>query len=167
MAGESIEDLVARVTAERGTMITAVVPAYRVDVLVQRLEMVLDAAFGGAGPDVEVRLVLGSACTTAARAVDQFVAALRLPYAAARGWGDFTDALGDRPASLRECVVVADAARLLEHEDRDLWRELVSRLHGGPHCLGGGWNTLVLADDEYAWQEWAFKAEGTPPGPVR
>ncbi|XRQ03869.1 DUF6416 domain-containing protein [Actinomadura welshii] len=107
--------------------------------------------------DAEVRMVLGSACTTAARAVQQFVAALQLPYTAAGGWREFLDALGDRPASLRECVVVTDACEMLKHEDPDLWHEAVKALHGGPHHLGGGWTTLVLADDQDAWDNWAFR----------
>ncbi|MEU8802145.1 DUF6416 domain-containing protein [Spirillospora sp. NPDC048819] len=115
--------------------------------------------------DTDVRIVLGSACTTAARAVQQFVAALQLPYNAAGGWREFLDHLGERPASLRECVVVTDACQMLKHEDADLWHEAVKSLHGGPHHLGGGWSTLVLADDAFAWDTWVFNATDIRPRP--
>ncbi len=105
---------------------------------------------------VETRLVLGSACTTAARAVDQFVAALQLPYRAARGWLDLFDALGDRSVSLREIVIVADAADLLRHEEPELWYELAANLHARPRCLGGGWSTVVLIDMSFRWDQSRF-----------
>ncbi|WP_067832714.1 barstar family protein [Actinomadura kijaniata] len=156
--------LVERVLGERGKMMALEVSGPEVDEFVQRLDLALDVAFGGTVSYVGARMVLGSACTTAAKAVDQIVAALQLPYSAARGWGDLLDALGDRPVSRRECVVVADASQLLRHEDHDRWRELVGALHGGPYCLGGGWSTLVLADHGFAWQDWVFRSVAEVPG---
>lgn len=110
----------------------------------------------------DVRMVLGSACTTAARAVQQFTAALQLPYDAASGWSDFLGQLGERAAALRQCVVVTDACQMLKHEDTDLWHEAVHALHSGPHCLGGGWSTLVLVDDTYGWDNWELKPRPLP-----
>jgi hypothetical protein len=103
-----------------------------------------------------VRLVLGAACTTAARAVDQFVAALQLPYPATRGWEDLLDYLGDGSASRRMYVVVADAAGLLRYEETDVWHGLVAGVKSGPHCLGGGFTTLVLLDGDHEWSSSRF-----------
>ncbi|XVQ06466.1 hypothetical protein ACQP1W_27835 [Spirillospora sp. CA-255316] len=113
----------------------------------------------------EIRMVLGSACTTAARAVEQFVTALELPYAASQGWTDFFDQLGERGVGARQYLVVADASSLLKYEDYERWKELVERICGGPYCLGGGWTTLVLADAAYRWDDWMFRAtvEAAPP----
>ncbi|MGK5558401.1 barstar family protein [Actinomadura kijaniata] len=162
--GDRIDALVERVLDERGKMMALEVSGPEVDQFVWRLDAALDGAFGHITSDVRVRMVLGSACTTAAKAVDQIVAALQLPYPAARGWGDLLDALGDRPVSRRECVVVADASELLRHEDHDRWRELVDTLRGGPYCLGGGWSTLVLADHRFAWERWVFRSVAEVPG---
>ncbi|WP_433475626.1 hypothetical protein ACQPZP_00490 [Spirillospora sp. CA-142024] len=133
--------------------------------LVNRLDIVLDLVLGDARGCADARLVLGSACTTATKAVEQFVTALQLPYDAARGWGDFLEHLGERPASARSYVVVADACDLLKHEDYDRWRELVERLCSGPSCMGGGWSTLVLADHELMWEDWVFRSavDAAPP----
>jgi hypothetical protein len=139
----------SQVAKSWGQMVALNSSAERVWPLVQRLDDVLDSA--------DVRLVLGSACTTAMKAVQQFVAALQLPYAAAQSWTEFVKHLDNRPASRQQCIVVADACRLLKHEDHEVWRELTEALHSGPHCLGGGWSTLVLLDEETAWEEWAFK----------
>lgn len=136
----------AHVMESCGELVALTASAEEVGPLVQRLDDVLDGA--------DVRMVLGSACTTALKAVQQFVAALQLPYPAARGWTEFLEHLGERPASLRQCIVVTDACRLLKHEDYDVWRELTGTLRGGPYCLGGGWFTLALVDDEYSWQKW-------------
>jgi hypothetical protein len=106
--------------------------------------------------EIDTRLVLGAACTTAARAVDQVVAALQLPYLASRGWEDMFQQLGDRAASHRSYVFVADAGELLRYEELQLWHRLVAELRGGPYCLGGGWTTLVLVDDGYGWSRSRF-----------
>ncbi|GIJ60215.1 hypothetical protein [Virgisporangium aurantiacum] len=106
--------------------------------------------------DADVRLVLGAACTTAARAVDQFVAALQLPYPASRGWEDMFHQLGEGGTSRRRYVFVADAGELLRHEEPELWYRLVADVRGGPYCLGGGWTTVVLVDDEYGWSRSRF-----------
>jgi hypothetical protein len=157
---DPIDALVARVIDECGTVVTIELDPWKVDELVQRLIGTMYTKFDDEFNEVAVRMVLGSACTTAARAIEQFVAALQLPYGAARGWADFTDALSDRPAGLRECVVVVDAAQLLKHEVYDLWQSLVDDLHHDHRsgCLGRGWSTLVLVDNEIEWQEWVFKS---------
>ncbi|TDB89215.1 DUF6416 domain-containing protein [Actinomadura sp. 7K534] len=110
---------------------------------------------GDALAGTDVRMALGSACTTAVKAVQHLVAALQLPYDAAEGWREFFDHLGEG-TSLRRCVVVTDACQMLEYEDPDVWHEFVTSLHGGPHCLGGGSSTLVLLDDPFAWEDWRF-----------
>ncbi|MFC5746927.1 hypothetical protein [Actinomadura rugatobispora] len=153
---DRVDALVARVMDRPGRAITLNLPPYEVGEFVRRLDIALDKVYGDDVFDIAARLVLGSACTTAAKAVDQFVAALQLPYTAARGWGDFMEALADRPSSRGECVVVADASQLLKYEDFDRWRELVQSLRSGPFCMGGGSRTLVLIDDEFMWQDWAF-----------
>jgi len=101
---------------------------------------------------VQVRLVLGRACRTVHRAVPHLVAALQLPYSASRGWSDFLEAMDDRAGTLREFVIVVDAADLLRDEDLDAWRELVSSLSMPYMCLGGGWRTLVLVDSAVGWE---------------
>src|SRR5512142_3353524 len=118
---ECLRQLGARVVDGLGRLVALELPevefpGYRQ--LMNHLLMTLD-------DDTELRLVLGRACTTAAKAIDQLVAALQLPYEAARGWGDLLDELGNQPVSPPVCVVVADATDLLRHEDRDLWRDLV------------------------------------------
>ncbi|GAB3869616.1 hypothetical protein GCM10027610_129530 [Dactylosporangium cerinum] len=107
--------------------------------------------------DADLRVVLGAACTTAARTVEHLCGVLQLPYAASRGWHDMLEAIGDRAASLRQFVVILDATDLLKHEEQDLWHELIGHLHGGPSCMGGGWNTLVLADDPCRWEMTPFR----------
>jgi hypothetical protein len=152
---DSREDRLAaiarRVSMERGEVYAVEVAGDEVPELVNRLR----SAFAD---EVDVRVVLGTACTTAIRAVEQIVAALQLPYPATRGWADLLAHLDDRPAALRRCVVVADAAELLKHEDLDRWRELIARLHSEPDGLGGGFGTLVLADHELMWAQSTFDA---------
>jgi hypothetical protein len=154
---DSREDRLAaiarRVSMEPGEVYAVEVPGDEVPDLVHRLR----TAYAG---EVDVRVVLGAACPTAIRAVEQFVAALQLPYPAIRGWADFLGYLEDRPAALRQCVLIADAAELLKHEELDRWRELVAGLHNGPEFLGGGFSTLVLADHELMWAQSTFDAAG-------
>lgn len=90
------------------------------------------------------------------RALEQFAAALQLRYGAARTLGEFCDSVGERSAAYRQCVIVADAADLLAGESEGLWRVLVQELFSGPHCMGGGWSTLVLVDDRDAWEKSLF-----------
>lgn len=139
----------ARVAKSPGETVAFISPEDGAWPLVQRLNAILDGS--------DVRMVLGSACTTALKAVQQFTAALQLPYAAAQGWTEFIEHLGDRPASLRQCIVIADACQMLKYEDHDVWRRLAEVLPSGPHHMGGGASTLVLVDDETAWGEWAFR----------
>jgi hypothetical protein len=148
---ERLRPLGARVTGALGTLVSVELPerdfpGYQA--LLDHLAEILDA-------DVEVRMVLGRACTTAARAIDQFVAALQFPYEAARGWNDFLAEFGERPVSPPLCVVVADAADLLKHEDPDLWSDLVSRVYHPRSCMSHP-NTLVLADFPYRWERSMF-----------
>ncbi|MET7426000.1 hypothetical protein [Dactylosporangium sp. NPDC005555] len=58
-----------------------------------------------------------------------------------------------RIAAERGRVVAID---LSPEEYQDRWHELVDELHGGPHCMGGGWSTLVLADHPYSWEQTPF-----------
>ncbi|GIJ71096.1 barstar family protein [Virgisporangium ochraceum] len=134
-----------RVIGGRGDVLALELAPDHLQPLLDRLDWEID------DDRVTCRLVLGAACTTAARTVEQFVAAMQLPYAASRGWADLLDHLGDRAVNRREYVVVADAADLLRHEDPGLWHRLVRDLAAGPFCLGGGWTTLVLVDDAYSW----------------
>ncbi|MGP4027893.1 DUF6416 domain-containing protein [Actinomadura sp. 3N407] len=143
----------------RGDLLPFSLSTDQVQPFIRRLKDTMD--------DTDVRMVLGSACTTAARAVQQFVAALQLPYKAAAGWQEFLDQLDDEPASRRLCVVVTDACQMLKHEDADIWHEAVKSLHGGPHHLGGGWSTLVLVDDASAWDNWVFESATDIPPPGR
>lgn len=158
---DRIDVLTERVAALPGRALRLDLSGDECSELADRLDIVLDDERGGA----QVRSVFGAACTTAAKTVDQFVAALQLPYRATRGWTDFLAALGERPASRRSCLVIADACQLLKHEDHDRWRELVQELSGGPYCLGGGWSTLVLADHEASWRHWVFRSAATAPSP--
>jgi len=137
---------VAALAAARGRLRVLARPG-AVDPLVDGLRDTVDG---------DVRLALGRACTTATRAVEHLTGVLQLPYAATRGLGDFLDALGDRPSAERRWLVVADAAELLRHEEHEVWLDLVRDLFGGPHCLGGGWSTLVLVDDPYGWERSRF-----------
>jgi hypothetical protein len=50
-----------------------------------------------------------------------------------------------RGGGSRRCVVVADAQELLA-ADPPAREELLTQLPSGPHCMGGGWSTLVLAE---------------------
>ncbi|OLT10894.1 hypothetical protein BJF79_25335 [Actinomadura sp. CNU-125] len=155
----SLDPLIARVIDECGEVVIMELDADRVEELIQRLGPALDAALGDEFTEVTVRIVLGSACTTAAKAIDHFVAALQLPYGATQGWTDFREALDDRSAKA-ECVVVVNASQLLKYEDYDLWQELVDNLHHDQRsgCLYRGWNTLVLVDTPNGWSEWAFRS---------
>ncbi|MBE1533672.1 hypothetical protein [Actinomadura algeriensis] len=156
---DSIAPHIARVIDECGAVVMMELDADRVEELIQRLGAALDAALGDEFTEVTVRMVLGSACTTAAKAIDHFVAALQLPYGATQGWTEFREALADRSAKA-ECVVVTDASQLLEYEDYDLWQDLVDNLHHDQRsgCLYRGWNTLVLVDTPHRWNEWAFRS---------
>lgn len=149
---DRLDVLVEQIVGRRGRVLAVELSGEDASELVTRLDIALDDARGGA----EVRMVLGAACTTAAKAIEQFTSALQLPYQASRGWTDFLERLGDRPVSVRQCVIVSDACRLLAYEDCDRWQELVSDLHGGPYCMGGGWSTLILADHRTGWEHWTF-----------
>ncbi|MBF9131354.1 hypothetical protein I0C86_20650 [Plantactinospora sp. S1510] len=149
---DAFDDLIEQVIAARGRVCAIDLPARQVTSFIGRLEIALDIDDNFVA-DVEVRMVLGGACTTRAAAVDQFVAALQLPYRARYGWYELLSQLGGTWPSSRQCIVVVEATRLLASEDRDTWRELVGRLHGGPRCFGGGWTTLVLADEAAAWRK--------------
>ncbi|MET7397070.1 hypothetical protein ABZS66_26650 [Dactylosporangium sp. NPDC005572] len=141
-----IAELVARITKSPGALIALAVHRYEYDDLLGELRR----------SDVAVRMVLGGACTTAARTVDQLSVALQLRFAASRGWGDLLDEFGERPVSAREIVVVVDACDLLRHEEPELWGELLTLLRDGPRCMGGGWTTVVLLDDPYRWEQSRF-----------
>jgi len=140
-----------------GEVFALAVEVHEVDTLVDALRSaaVLD---GSAPSDIDVRLVLGRACTTAARTVDQFAVALQLSYAASRGWGPLLDAFGERSASIREIVIVVDACKLLRHEEPELLQELCSMLRSPLRCPGGGWTTVALIDNETAWQRSRFQS---------
>jgi hypothetical protein len=148
---DAVTALAGRIAAARGKVLALDVPPERYQALVDELDLAADA---------DVRLVLGAACTTAARTVEHLTAALQLRYEATRGWQDLLEVMGDRPVSLRRYVVIVDAAQLLRHEDRDRWHELVGELRSGPHCMGGGWSTLVLADHPWSWEASAFHSAG-------
>lgn len=149
-APADVSALIERVTSRKGQ-------AYAVELSADLLQDLLDRMeLTDAGADVDVRLALGAACTTAARTVDQFVAALQLPYAASRGWEDMFHQLGEGGTSHRSYVFVADAGELLRHEEFELWHRLVDEVRGGPYCLGGGWTTVILVDDEYGWSRSRF-----------
>src|SRR5262249_7221200 len=102
--------------------------------------------------NIDIRIVVGRACTTAARAIEHLVAALQLPYSAATSLDDFVVALGDRPSALRQIVLIGDAARFLVDEPTQTWRLVVDRLVDGHRCMGGGWSTLVLIDSAEHWR---------------
>lgn len=138
-----------RVLAACGDVLALDLGADHLQPLLDRLDLEIEER-------VTLSLVLGGACTTAARTVDQFVTAMRLPYAASRGWADLLDHLGDRPVSRREYVLVADAADLLRFEEPELWYRLLFEVAAGPFCLGGGWTTVVLVDDGYGWSRSRF-----------
>jgi len=144
--GDVLDEIAARVKAERGKVVAISLSGADVTKLVYELEPALDTGWD-AVPDV--RLVLGAACRTMHETIAQFVVALGLPYEASLGWDEFISGLGDRAASSRQCVVVADAQLLLADEPaaRD---ELLYFVPSGPHCLGGGWSTVVLADSTTA-----------------
>ncbi|TDC59020.1 hypothetical protein E1200_32615 [Actinomadura sp. GC306] len=143
--------LAAQVQRNRGKCLALRLSTDQVQPFIDRLRWTTD--------DADVRMALGSACTTAIRAVQQLTAALQLPYNAASGWHEFLDALDERPAALREYLVVTDACQLLKHEDADLWHEAVRALHSGPHHLGGGWTTLILLDTPDAWHTWPLTTD--------
>jgi hypothetical protein len=150
--------LAARLARSPGQPIAVELHADRVQALAYQTEIEIDLTYqpGDIIRPETVRLVLGSAATTCMKAVDQFVAALQLPYAASRGWAELIEEIGDRSTGNRQLVLIADAGQLLKYEDRDRWRELVRALYGGPHCLGGGWTSVVLLDDEYGWERSRF-----------
>lgn len=139
-----------RVLAACGDVLALELGPDHLQPLLDRLDLEID------DERVTLSLVLGAACTTAARTVDQFVTAMRLPYAASRGWADLLEHLGDRSVSRREYVIVADAADLLRFEEPGLWHRLMFEVAAGPFCLGGGWTTLVLIDDGYNWSRSRF-----------
>jgi hypothetical protein len=149
-AAADVSALIERVTSRKGQAYAVELGAHRLQDLLDRVELT------DAEADVDVRLALGAACTTASRTVDQFVAALQLPYAASRGWEDMFYQLGEGGTSRRRYVFVADAGELLRHEEPELWHRLVDDVRGGPYCLGGGWTTVVLVDDEYGWSRSRF-----------
>ncbi|WP_238006742.1 hypothetical protein KZZ52_24130 [Dactylosporangium sp. AC04546] len=151
-----VAELVARIMKSPGHLIALAVNGYEYDELIGGLRH-------EAGSDIAVRMVLGGACTTAARAVDQFVVALQLRFTASRGWGDLLSEFGETPVSAREIVVVVDASGLLRHEEPELWGELLTFLRDGPRCMGGGWTTVVLLDDAYSWERSRF---GSPEAAV-
>ena len=138
----TIEDIAAQVRAQPGRVVTVQLTGEDATRLVCDLDIALDD-----GSDIEpgVHFVLGRSCRTREAAIAQFVAALRLPYAASEGWDDFLYQLGEGSAGSRQCVVVADAQDLLAG-DPEARTELLQNLPSGPHCLGGGWTTLVLAE---------------------
>jgi hypothetical protein len=154
MDDDALQALAVRVAAARGLVVAVELSPDRFQGFTDELERI------GFAAEADVRLVLGAACTTAARAVEHLVGVLQLPYDATRGWQDMLSAIGDRAASLRQYLVVADAADLLRHEDQDRWHELVGELRGGPSCLGGGWSTLVLADHPWRWEDSWFRSAG-------
>lgn len=127
----------------------------QVSELIARLPAIYGSGFdidGGA----DVRLALGAASSTLARALEHFAAVMQLPYGAARTLWQFSEAVGDRPSGYRSCVVVADAVELLADESAVIWRALVDELVGRPRCMGGGWDTLVLVDDRNSWTSSRF-----------
>jgi hypothetical protein len=149
---DDLNSLAARIIAVRGGVVVPELSDHRYldhQAVIDRVRRLPD-------DEVDVRLVLGSASTTAAKAIDQFVAALQLPYEAAQGWGDFIGSFGERTGSGQQYVIVADAAELLKHEDVDLWRELIGAVCKVPSCLLPGWTTLVLADQPYRWTHSRF-----------
>jgi hypothetical protein len=139
-----IEEIAARVEGRPGQVVSVALAGPGVTRLIYELDIVLDTGTGYA-VEPAVHLVLGRSCRTRAEAVAQFVAALRLPYAASLGWDEFIYELGEGSAASRRCVVVADAQELLA-ADPPAREELLTQLPSGPHCMGGGWSTLVLAD---------------------
>ncbi|MFG1866674.1 hypothetical protein [Micromonospora arborensis] len=149
---DRLDTLAALIAPARGRVLAVVLPGELTTDLVGRLDIAYDQV-NDWDSDVDICVVLGAASSTAATAVAQLVAAMRMPYRAARGWSEFLDALGDRAVSGRQCVIVADAGRLLADEDPALWRDLLHQLPSGPYCVGGGWTTLVLADDDADWVE--------------
>jgi hypothetical protein len=153
-AHADVSALVERVTSRKGQAYGVELGAHQLQDLLDRVE--LTETEPGAHAETDVRLVLGAACTTAARTVDQFVAALQLPYAAGRSWEDMFHQLGEGGTGRRRYVFVADAGELLRHEEPELWHRLVDDVRGGPYCLGGGWTTVVLVDDEYGWSRSRF-----------
>ncbi|MGV9665141.1 hypothetical protein [Nocardia niigatensis] len=156
--GSGIEAIIERIAAGKGRVVGVEVAARdEVTHLVTRIEEAFRWGYDGHdGAGADVRLVLGSAGLTLERALEQIAAALQLRYGAARTLGEFCDAVGGRSAAYRECVIVADAADLLAGESEGLWRVLVQELFSGPHCMGGGWSTLVLVDDRNAWEKSVF-----------
>jgi hypothetical protein len=135
----ALDALTARIRTDHGGVITAELTAGQLQTLLDDLWR----AYLPAYDNVAVRLVLGAACATRHAAVRQLVAALQLPYAAAEEWDRFLDALGDRPAAERECVVVADADELLPHDGAGR-RELLEFVRQPFACMGGGFSTVVL-----------------------
>jgi len=134
-----IDDIAAQVRLRRGQVVTVELAGPDASRLCDELDIALDD-----GREPYVYFVLGRACRTREQAAVHFTAALRLPYAAAAGWDEFLIALGAGAASARTCVVVADAQELLA-DDPEARADLLIHLPSGPHCLGGGWTTLVLA----------------------
>ncbi len=151
------DDLAATATRVRrsyGDVLALELSAEDLQPLIDRVDAEID---DGIYVDrTKVRMVLGAACTTAARAVDQFVVAQQLPYPATRGWEDMLDHMFDRIVSRRQFVFVADAGDLLRYVESDVLHRLVSQVKSGPHCLGGGFTTVILVDDDHGWSTSRF-----------
>ncbi|MFI5914258.1 hypothetical protein [Dactylosporangium sp. NPDC051541] len=137
----SIGDIAKQVDARPGQVVTVALGGADATELVHALDVALDD-----GRDIapEVHFVLGRGGRTREGTIAQFVAALRLPYAAAEDWDAFIYQLGEGSVGSRRCIVVADAQELLA-DDAEAREELLFHLPSGPHCLGGGWTTVVLA----------------------
>jgi len=148
--GDHIRPLIREIHARRGRPTVVALSTSQVQTVVDRLYYDID------DDRVEVRLLLGRAATTASAAGAQIVAALQLPYIASHSWDDLLAEIDERSVSRREFVVVADAADLLRDEDPDKWRELVWSMCGGPYCLGGGWQSVVLIDEPLRWEQSRF-----------
>lgn len=139
-----IDAIVDAITANPGQVVAVeVLDRERVSDLVARLQSIYRYGFD-VDDGADVRLALGSASSTLERALEQFAAAMQLPYGAARTLWQFSEAVGERPSGYRSCVVVADAVELLADEDEVIWRALADQLVGRPRCMGGGWDTLVF-----------------------
>ncbi|NKY45792.1 hypothetical protein [Nocardia cerradoensis] len=153
---EQIEKIAESIAASPGQVVAVEVgDRDRVADLVARLQPIYDYGYD-ADDGADVRLALGSACSTLERALEHFAAAMQLPYGAARTLWEFFEAVSQRPSAYRSCLVVADAAELLADEDELIWRALADELVDGPRCMGGGWNTLVLVDDHTGWASSRF-----------
>jgi hypothetical protein len=154
-------EIAERILASYGSMLALELPSVAIQSVLEQLwssdRVVSD--------NVDIRIVVGSACTTAARAVEHLVAALQLPYSATTSLDDVLDALLDRPSALRQIVMIGDAARFLVDEPLALWHRVADRLVDGHRCMGGGWSTLVLIDSADHWRASRFGAASAVPIP--